>query len=428
MGPDITGAWTPSTLGQVATWLSGGTPSKANPAFWAGALPWVSPKDMKVFRLGDTEDHISDRGAESGSRTVPGGAVFVVVRGMILAHTFPVCLAGREMAFNQDVKAGIPGPGLSGGFLGHWLVGNSHGLLGIVTEATHGTKRIELRDFTSFKIRVPTPPEQARIAEVLDTLDDAIRTTEQVIAKLEMVKRGLMHDLLTNGIDENGELRDPVRHPERFKDSPLGRVPSEWEPAPLRDLCERITDGTHQTVHTTERMAGTVPFLYVSSVRDGRVRWDDAGRIDASVFRQISLGREPRAGMVLYTAVGSYGHAAVVEAFREFSFQRHLACLYPRPALNGRFLAEWLNSAAGRSFANKAAIGNAQKTVTLTALKSCVVPLPPLAEQLLIGARAAGLSRLLDAQASTLAKLRLLKKGLADDLLTGRVRVAVASP
>ena len=79
----------------------------------------------------------------------------------------------------------------------------------------------------------PSLPEQRRIAEILDTLDEAIRKTEQVIAKLQQMKQGLLHDLLTRGIDENGELRDPERHPEQFKDSALGRIPREWEVAPF---------------------------------------------------------------------------------------------------------------------------------------------------------------------------------------------------
>ena len=53
------------------------------------------------------------------------------------------------------------------------------------------------------------PPEQRAIAAVLDTIDDAIQKTEQIIAKLQQVKQGLLHDLLTRGIDDNGELRDP---------------------------------------------------------------------------------------------------------------------------------------------------------------------------------------------------------------------------
>ena len=62
---------------------------------------------------------------------------------------------------------------------------------------------------------------------MLDTVDEAIAKTEAVIAKLRQVRAGLLHDLLTRGLDENGQLRDPIAHPEQFQDSPLGGIP-EW--------------------------------------------------------------------------------------------------------------------------------------------------------------------------------------------------------
>src|SRR5690606_33484545 len=86
----------------------------------------------------------------------------------------------------------------------------------------------DLKDLVAFPICLPPLPEQRRIAAILDTLDEAIRQTEALIAKLKQIKRGLLHDLLTRGIDDNGELRDPERHPEQFRDSPLGRVPRGW--------------------------------------------------------------------------------------------------------------------------------------------------------------------------------------------------------
>ena len=84
---------------------------------------------------------------------------------------------------------------------------------------------ISAKHLGNLSLDLPPLPEQRRIAEILDTLDEAIRKTEQVIAKLQQMKQGLLHDLLTRGIDEHGELRDPERHPEQFKDSPLGRIP-----------------------------------------------------------------------------------------------------------------------------------------------------------------------------------------------------------
>jgi type I restriction enzyme S subunit len=95
------------------------------------------------------------------------------------------------------------------------------------------------------KATVPVPPmdDQTRIAAVLDTVDEAIAKTEAVIAKLKHVRAGLLHDLLTRGLDENGQLRDPVARPEQFQDSPLGRIPKEWKTTTLANLCVHIGSG-----------------------------------------------------------------------------------------------------------------------------------------------------------------------------------------
>ena len=79
-------------------------------------------------------------------------------------------------------------------------------------------------------------PEQTAIAHILTTVDKAIETTEQLIAKYERIKSGMMHDLLTKGIDENGQIRSEQTH--KFKDSLIGRIPIEWEPKTLGKLID----------------------------------------------------------------------------------------------------------------------------------------------------------------------------------------------
>src|SRR5260370_29634600 len=88
--PDLPSEWTASRLGDVAGLQSGGTPSKKRPEFWQGMIPWASPKDMKQPYLLDTEDHISEEGLADGSRRVPAGSLFIVVRGLILDPDIPI--------------------------------------------------------------------------------------------------------------------------------------------------------------------------------------------------------------------------------------------------------------------------------------------------------------------------------------------------
>lgn len=98
-----------------------------------------------------------------------------------------------------------------------------------------GLKNLQKKDLKRHEITFPTDPkEQERIVAILSELDKAIAETEALIKKYELVKKGLMHDLLTNGIDENGNIRSPQTH--AFKDSPLGLIPQEWESVKLRAI------------------------------------------------------------------------------------------------------------------------------------------------------------------------------------------------
>lgn len=107
-------------------------------------------------------------------------------------------------------------------------------------DSSTGVPGLNRHDAYALRVMVPPPLEQRRIAEILDAADEAIRQTERLIAKLKAIKVGLLHDLLTRGLDEHGYLRDPQAHPEQFKDSPLGRIPKEWKIQPLKNLCDLL--------------------------------------------------------------------------------------------------------------------------------------------------------------------------------------------
>lgn len=103
---EVEEGWEWVELGEVATQYSGGTPSKQSPEFWEGSIPWVSPKDMKVDFLTDTEDHISeDAIRSSATKLAEANTILVVVRSGILQHSLPVAITTKRMCFNQDIIA-----------------------------------------------------------------------------------------------------------------------------------------------------------------------------------------------------------------------------------------------------------------------------------------------------------------------------------
>ncbi len=205
--------WDATDLGVVTDWASGGTPNRATQSNWIGDVPFLTPKDMKAFELADTSEHISLKATSASSRLMPPDTVFIVVRGMILAHSFPVVLASRAMAFNQDVKAVSCGPHLSGRFLAHWFVANSDHFLRKVTEATHGTKKLDMENLLGMPIGVPPLSEQAEIVARQSAVADRLNQEALSLSGLNAVKSALMDDLLTGRVRVSPLLT--AEHPQK---------------------------------------------------------------------------------------------------------------------------------------------------------------------------------------------------------------------
>jgi len=170
-------------LSKVATFCSGGTPSKANPAFWRGDIPWVSPKDMKTLVLTDTEDHVSTEAVENSStKLMPANTIFCVVRSGILKHTFPVAITSRPMCMNQDILAISPDTSrLDPRFLLFVLKGHSQQILhdGVKTGVTVQSFRNGF--FKTLEIPLPPLDEQQRIVAELESCQLDIERAEATI-------------------------------------------------------------------------------------------------------------------------------------------------------------------------------------------------------------------------------------------------------
>ena len=284
----------------------------------------------------------------------------------------------------------------------------------ILRHINGGTRaKLNQSDMREIPYLTPPLPEQQKIAAILSSVDDVIEKTRAQIDKLKNLKTGMMQELLTKG----------VGHVE-FKDSPVGRIPVSWKIQSLKSLCRRITDGTHQSVKTSD--SGKIPFLYVSCIRNGEILWDKAAGLTESEYKLASKGRVASPGDILFTAVGSYGHAALVETDQRFSFQRHIAFIQPdKSTVDPRFLVSVLNSTLGRKQANRFAIGNAQLTVTLGDLGTFMIPTPPLHEQHKIANTISAIVSNIHEHETKLDSSLNLKKALMQDLLTGKVRVNV---
>ncbi|MBC3977403.1 restriction endonuclease subunit S [Morganella morganii] len=173
-------------LGDIGTISGGGTPSKNNEEYWLGDIPWLSPKDMKVDYISTAEFNISELAvANSSVRIIPNNSILFVVRGMILAHSFPVAINKKEVTINQDMKS-ITSHLFNMDFLLNLMKGMSRNVLSLVDRSSHGTCKLVSEKL--FNLQIPLPPlsEQSRInnrieelVSLCDTLKSRLQSAQQ---------------------------------------------------------------------------------------------------------------------------------------------------------------------------------------------------------------------------------------------------------
>lgn len=185
-------SWTTTRLDQLGEWAGGGTPSKANEAFWnGGSIPWVSPKDMKSFEIHDTEDHITEKAVDSSATTIlPTGTVLVVTRSGILRHTLPVAVTRVPVTLNQDLKALTPYSGLCPDYIAYALRAFSQQVLHLCVKGGTTVQSVEFPALKRFEIPIAPAKEQVRI---VDTLNELLTDLDAGVASLAVVKKKLEH-------------------------------------------------------------------------------------------------------------------------------------------------------------------------------------------------------------------------------------------
>lgn len=183
-------------LKNIGHWVSGATPSRARKDFWNGSFPWVSPKDMKYDTISDSQEKITDATLTKRTPILPKDSILIVVRGMILAHTFPVARTLRDVTINQDMKGIIPSKYFLCDFIFHWFKNNDRNFLKLTEESTHGTKRISTDIL--FSMNIPKPPleEQKKAVILLNRIMNEISAIKSKIDINILLKKKLYNNLV----------------------------------------------------------------------------------------------------------------------------------------------------------------------------------------------------------------------------------------
>jgi type I restriction enzyme S subunit len=255
--------WKTEQLGAVIKDIGdGGTPNTNKKEYFGGSIPWVVIQDIRKD-ISTTKTTLTPLGLKSCSAKLwPAGSV-ILSTGATIGE---VGLAEVPVATKQGIHGIVCKEELSS----HYLYYKLQTLRGFLNANAQGSTIREVR--ATFLRTIPflfpiSKSEQTKIAEILSTVDRAIEQTEALIAKQQRIKTGLMQDLLTRGIDEHGNLRIEQTH--KFKDSPLGRIPVEWEVRRLGESCV-ICNNLRKPIAALvrETMKGEYPYYGPTGILD----------------------------------------------------------------------------------------------------------------------------------------------------------------
>lgn len=286
---------------------------------------------------------------------------------------------------------------------------------------TQGSAQVNVGPTHLQRMYIPLPPtiEQAKITEILSTVDRAIEQTEALIAKQQRIKTGLMQDLLTRGIDEHGNLRSPETH--EFKDSPLGRIPMEWEVDTLRSHLSYLSYGFTNPMPTV--MDG--PYMVTAAnISNGVIHYDGCRRTTREAYKQLLTKKSrPELGDILITKDGTLGRIALVDR-QPLCINQSVAVLRPKDGTDNEFLKLLLESPACQESILADAGGSTIKHIYISKIDKMLITTPSdPEEQTVIKDRLQIHAKQLCEAEGQLEKLRSLKTALMQDLLTGEKRV-----
>ncbi len=283
-----------------------------------------------------------------------------------------------------------------------------------------GTKmpRTSWKQLGNFAFSLPPLPEQRKIAAILSSVDDAVEKTQAVIDQVQIVKRGLMQELLTRGL--------PGRHT-RFKRTEIGMIPEEWSLLSLADLAEPnngIQTGPFGSqLHASDYVAHGVPVIMPKDMTNGDVSDAHSARIPEERAEELQRHRV-RAGDMLFARRGDIGRAGLITE-HEDGWVCGTGCFRFRPKDRtvSHFLRHWIGQPTSVAWLNEHAVGQTMLNLNTSILSRLPVAMPSETERSAIADGMEALGKQTETHGRVERGLLELKQALMAILLTGELRV-----
>ena len=273
-----------------------------------------------------------------------------------------------------------------------------------------GVPMISQKQCKNLKILIPPEKEQQKIADILSKVDEQIDFNEKIISKTEELKKGLMQKLFTKGIGHT-----------KFKKTELGEIPEEWEIKKLKKLF-RIIDYRGRTPPFSER---GIPYIGANNVKEGVLDLRDKRFVDEETYSKYMNRGIPSKNSLLFTTEAPLGNVCLSPNYKFCIAQRVIAF---EPFFKGchKFFKYLLMTKKNKKQFYNWATGTTVKGISSRNLNFIrLFYSKDIKEMIIIGDILSKVDEQIQDNKKELNRLNELKKGLMQDLLTGKVRVTV---
>ncbi|OPJ54749.1 restriction endonuclease subunit S [Alkalithermobacter paradoxus] len=269
---------------------------------------------------------------------------------------------------------------------------------------------ISRSNIPKIKILIPTITEQKKIASILTTIDEHIEQVDGLIEKTKELKRGLMQKLLTQGIGNT-----------EFKMTEIGKIPKVWKIEKLNNVTD-VRDGTHDSPKQLEE---GIPFVTSKNLKEFGIDFQDITYISKEDHENISKRSKVDNGDILFAMIGTIGNPVIVNTDFEFSIKNVALIKFENSNMNNIFIKNLLESEVIKKQFDKKSNGGVQKFISLGMIRNLEIPCPSLEEQQKIAFILSEVDQQIEQYNIRKEKLITLKKGLMQQILTGKKRVIV---
>jgi type I restriction enzyme S subunit len=404
--------WEESLLDRIAKRGSGHTPDKKHPEYWNGKIKWISLADSPALDrlfIDDTFAKVTPEGIANSSAVLHPAGTVVLSRDAGVGKS---AIMRTEMAVSQHFMAWRCGPALDNQYLYYWLQEEKSEFERIANGST--IKTIGLPYFKDLKIPLPPLPEQRAIAEALSDVDALLTALDRLIAKKRDIKQAAMQQLLTGqtrlpGFEGQWEVK---RLGEVFSFS--GGHAASRDQLSMEGHCYLHYGDIHGATKTwvdTDSDFQKIPKLDIllkrvspgSLLEDGDVVFVDASEDDAGTSKHVVVINKRKRPFIsgLHTIVAKSKTDELAHEFRRYCFQT--------PAIKQQFLFY--------------AVGTKVSGISKSNIPKLWLSFPPLPEQRAIAEILSDMDGELAALEERREKTRLLKQGMMQELLTGRIRL-----